>query len=56
MIETLKSLGGPEGDEVDWLRIRRTRADYQLGRLITASDAVAAVAAAHTLFSTLPNL
>lgn len=55
VIETLKRLGGPEGDEIDWLRIRRTRADYQLGRLITGLDAVQAVAVAQTLFLSLPS-
>ncbi len=36
VISKLRSRGGSLGDQVDWLRVRRTRADYRLASPVAA--------------------
>ena len=36
VISKLRSRGGSLGDQVDWLRVRRNRADYRLGSPVAA--------------------
>ena len=37
VISKLRSRGGSLGDQVDWLRVRRIRADYRLGSPVAAN-------------------
>ena len=37
VISKLRNRGGSLGDQVDWLRVRRIRADYRLGSPVAAN-------------------
>lgn len=49
VISKLRSRGGSLGDQVDWLRVRRNRADYRLGSPV-ASQAQQIVAVAQNVW------
>ena len=50
IVRRLRARGGSEGDQLDWLRIRRIRADYRLGAVMTAVQARQAVDVAQALW------
>lgn len=54
VIQVLRSMGGPQGDQVDRLRVQRGRADYNLQQRFSLHHAREAVALAEALFRTLP--
>ena len=53
VVETLRSGGRPEGDELDKLRARRGRADYEIGVSISKGEANQAIALARHLWNRL---
>lgn len=53
IVARLRARGGPAGDQLDWLRARRTRADYRLGAEVSRAQARQAVAVAEAVWSRL---
>ncbi len=53
VVERLRSLGGPQGDQVDKLRKRRNQADYNLRQYVTRGKARQAVTVAESLWPRL---
>lgn len=49
VISKLRARGGALGDQVDWLRVRRNRADYRLGSPV-ANQAPNVVAVARSIW------
>lgn len=49
VIAGIRARGGPAGDQIDWLRVRRIRADYRLQSSV-ANQAQQAVAVAEAIW------